>query len=732
MSNPMRQLEERHLATKVDLLVWSNKMDLLALSNAKGEVSLHRLSWQKVWSLSPPKEEVLVKGIAWRPDGKVIAIGYSNNDILLVNVENKDIIHKSNCSVGEESMISFLAWLEEKGTTSTMNQNTILHEKSSVYLPKLPPISRTYSSISEETNEEYEDTKKVIDQKDLNFLIIVLNNGQLFMSVFGLFACGVINLPENLRGNSIIASVEMSSDLKNIFVFITTENSLKVVIFDTFVLSSYCREIHALAYKYGQIMSLMDYLENTMHAITEAYENMLLLEMESKLSHYADSMPEGSVSADFLELLMFGITSDPLETFLLQDLTDKGIKKLSHSIELSHFNIQKLILKHLQAVGQNIAFHLSDLRGMARLTERFRVLGLDEFVITKSFTENGSFLVKASEVSLVIDDSSKKYKALFKWLYEIILRLTDDHIADLTLPGVSEQDISFIADYLYNLEGNVVKGKKKRCYLDHLGQYFIDQDLTHPVPLDKNPWEKFLEKNPCLQNNPSIIKRCPNNSLVQQYKRLQVIIEEAFKHPQKAIGDKITVSSVINLFSVPNSLSVRVSMKHCLQEERLIIAVIPQKDVTHFIYISVNVVDNSFQKCFVYFKSRDLEFGLKAIDLQIYTKELISVLLEQPGEERGAVFVQMPIRSLQECSVASHLPDKYIDGSQLVEAGALRPIDNMVACKLAVSGVRKVAVLLSTNMHKVRTYEMEVEEDEEEEDMETTRESENSSQQQSI
>lgn len=35
-SNGMRQLEERHMATKVDIMIWSNKMDLLALSNSKG------------------------------------------------------------------------------------------------------------------------------------------------------------------------------------------------------------------------------------------------------------------------------------------------------------------------------------------------------------------------------------------------------------------------------------------------------------------------------------------------------------------------------------------------------------------------------------------------------------------------------------------------------------------------------------------------------------------------
>jgi hypothetical protein len=38
-SNAMRQLEERHVATKVELMVWSNKMDLLALSNVRGKIN---------------------------------------------------------------------------------------------------------------------------------------------------------------------------------------------------------------------------------------------------------------------------------------------------------------------------------------------------------------------------------------------------------------------------------------------------------------------------------------------------------------------------------------------------------------------------------------------------------------------------------------------------------------------------------------------------------------------
>uniref|UniRef100_A0A0A9W6T9 Anaphase-promoting complex subunit 4 n=1 Tax=Lygus hesperus TaxID=30085 RepID=A0A0A9W6T9_LYGHE len=120
----MRQMEERHMATKVDLMVWSQKMDLLAITNAKGEVSLHRLSWQKVWSLSPPGDGILATGIAWRSDGKVIAISYSNNELFLVNVENKDIIDKRTYSspTSEDSpLIYFLCWLEERGGPKRSN-----------------------------------------------------------------------------------------------------------------------------------------------------------------------------------------------------------------------------------------------------------------------------------------------------------------------------------------------------------------------------------------------------------------------------------------------------------------------------------------------------------------------------------------------------------------------------------------------------------------------------------
>ncbi|MPC51484.1 Anaphase-promoting complex subunit 4 [Portunus trituberculatus] len=73
----MKQVEERHVANEIIKCVWSPKMDLVAIANIKGQVAMHRLSWQRVWVISAPGEGIKVTGLAWRPDSKILAVGYS-------------------------------------------------------------------------------------------------------------------------------------------------------------------------------------------------------------------------------------------------------------------------------------------------------------------------------------------------------------------------------------------------------------------------------------------------------------------------------------------------------------------------------------------------------------------------------------------------------------------------------------------------------------------------------
>jgi hypothetical protein len=47
------------------------------------QVALHRLSWQKVWTLAAPCEMSKVAALAWRPDGKGTACETCLETVLL-------------------------------------------------------------------------------------------------------------------------------------------------------------------------------------------------------------------------------------------------------------------------------------------------------------------------------------------------------------------------------------------------------------------------------------------------------------------------------------------------------------------------------------------------------------------------------------------------------------------------------------------------------------------------
>lgn len=191
-----------------------------------------------------------------------------------------------------------------------------------------------------------------------------MEDGNVTMFVFGMFNCGTLNVGAGSvleisggSGGPIWASLRSSDNIRvvrlccpllesngaflkvNIYSLARNINAVSCIIFESrkSLKGSYC--FCKVAQAQANIEYLMDYLDRTLMAISEAWET-ILLEMDKKLSRYAEANPPGAVAADFLELLMIGIPSVNLEFFLLTDLTEKGLKKLGHSIEMCYSNIQ--------------------------------------------------------------------------------------------------------------------------------------------------------------------------------------------------------------------------------------------------------------------------------------------------------------------------------------------------------------------------------------------------------
>lgn len=106
------------------LLEWCPTMDLLAMISDSDEVILNRLSGQRVWSIIPsiPKDtKTSPCKLTWRPDGKVLVVGFDNGDTHFVDVNDGKVVNiiahqKRRAS---NSAIIVLRWMESNTGNST-------------------------------------------------------------------------------------------------------------------------------------------------------------------------------------------------------------------------------------------------------------------------------------------------------------------------------------------------------------------------------------------------------------------------------------------------------------------------------------------------------------------------------------------------------------------------------------------------------------------------------------
>lgn len=654
--------------------------------------------------------------------------------MFLVDVENKEILNKAKYD-GE---ITSLNWTSEKEEVfakklKLSNQKIggckefTYKDECNVFLPKLPSLCRSFGPGTTVSEDYVEDAKKIKDQQSLNLLLVGLSNGKLCLSVFGLFPSAIIDIKSYINNHEcIILDSNISKDFKVIFVVVSLkvleseEYTTSVLLLNSEILSSNCLELHTLALKYGHLVSSIDYLNQTLQSIMESWEN-ILIEMDSKLTAYASKVPTGRVSADFLELLMFGTPSPEMGVFLLQDLTERGLKKLGNSIELSYLNIQKLVLKHLHSVGQNLAYHVDELWGLSRCPNYFQILGLNESLINKAFISTGSFLIKATEVQQVIDKSLKKYKAFFRWLYTAILRLSDDRVSS-EMSKISQQDILNIAEFLYEFEGKDQNSTehKPKFNLERLGQYLLDKNLDIQSKGEKELWSEILEKKHHLTNMNSqqlIIPHHKEMSLVQEIKYLESQINIIFKQSENFIGQHFKPILVHDLVKVYEPM-VKVTNTFIPEENKFLFAILDRKSPCNgFYFLEMSVQpDRETPRC-VNLRMNDKETTSKISDLQFYLPETLSILLTHKSNLCQTGFAQLPVKLIRDLdySVFSAL------NAQNLLDNCTRNIDGIIASTFAVSGSRKVSVILSENKRKVKIFEMEAEDEEDDDElMETT------------
>lgn len=87
---------DKAVMSSVKLASWSPKHEMLAVAFADRPLSLYRLNWERLWTVSPEAVPPgsSVSALCWAPEGAVLAAGLSNGTVILLNVEDASVVHR--------------------------------------------------------------------------------------------------------------------------------------------------------------------------------------------------------------------------------------------------------------------------------------------------------------------------------------------------------------------------------------------------------------------------------------------------------------------------------------------------------------------------------------------------------------------------------------------------------------------------------------------------------------
>jgi anaphase-promoting complex subunit 4 len=651
-------------------------------------------------------------------DGKIIGIAYSSGLVTLVDIESKDEIH----SFVVKSDVTSICWTQNAVEIDESERSILDSHKT--FLAPLPNINTGNKKV-------HYDSGKFYSKNMLNFLLVACTDAKIHIYIFGVLSCGSIDVAKDLEATEtdeiVLLEVKLSTNFKELYVIYSKNGQVDLLVYENETLLKYHVPLWKLSVKYGMVLNILGYIEDTIQHLTEAWE-CVLLEMDKKLTKYAKEQPRGSVSADFLELLLFGYPSEALDHFLTQDLTEKELKKLGNSIELSYSTIQKLVVKPLHNAIVSLVYHVNGISGMQQNAFYYKdILGE---VSNDAIINTGAFLIKSYELQQTIDKSMRDYKIFFRWLYIAITRLLDEASVPEDIGTINQQEINYLAEFLYNFEQNREESvdaggeTEVKFNLERVGQYLVDKDLIIPTKDNSSMWEQLLTENECLRSNVAIYPHHKKLSLIQQKNLMRKSIDELFGRLESTVGTsfKLQPKQRFASFKICEE-SHKVVTSHVIDSEAENVAnmftVLLSPDCLLLLVCTENSPTQTFE---LKFRNSDdcivASVGqLSFVDAKFYNSKVISVLMKNQVEMKSySCFMQLAVNCVTENAGNINGDLIPIDVYSLLDDTTYKVLEGLSGMTLAVSGSRNVAAILASNSKFLRLYDMEVEDDDADED----------------
>ncbi|KAG0238542.1 Anaphase-promoting complex subunit 4 [Actinomortierella wolfii] len=449
-----RLYTEKKLASAHKLQAWCPTADLLALVTVQNELVLYRLSWQKHWVLPSPSKQkygskanprlkhsddaVEIISLAWRPDGKAIAVGLNTGFVIVHDYRDGSILHSvpSDQTSGAMQRITCLQW--EDLYFGPPSQNSLFGSQAQgesilKYMPLLSQIPITMQQqqqilrarlMNRNKNPKEEDpTTKALAQASatiepldeesgeaMNVLVAGDDEGNIRLGLFGAFDLPVISLSEHI---------------KTTFPDISTKKLDKVVqlTVDLGLLYRCRKEARSIGLKKAPVLHLLNYLKESLAAMESEYKRVLhysedcIDTIEQSLSdHGVTSSP----ALEFTRLLLTGVASPSIDQYIQRELGHEGIIQWDRGARSAFGTVRKIAFENLIPACERLMIHLTDILGYSQWEERFAPLAIREQNVYACIKAVGDFMGILEDLFRCVKEQQTLFLEFKNWLDQVL------------------------------------------------------------------------------------------------------------------------------------------------------------------------------------------------------------------------------------------------------------------------------------------------------------------------
>ena len=340
-------------------------MDLLALATSSDVLSVYRINWQKLFSLS----NVALGAVAWTPSGNAIAAVSADGELCLWDTESG--VCRQRLRLRQHSA-SFLSWslkelektlleLYESGAPATFGRD----------FPQLPDCASVEDEEGGGGNSVVLPKSAVsLSDPTVEVAVVSLDNA-VELWVMGSFHV------LSLQCDCDVAYAWMASDWSSVTFVTFADEQLAVSVLRTDLLLHHATEYAALAVHDTNLRALLGALVSSLKSllgIWRAVRSTIEASVDQLQKRLDESMSGTNVTDALMDILLCGTRVDGTLMWLESDMGEKGSLRLQKAVMSAIDAMKSAIQMSVLPLLKQLAFRSAEVSQLCAQTDPFAKL----------------------------------------------------------------------------------------------------------------------------------------------------------------------------------------------------------------------------------------------------------------------------------------------------------------------------------------------------------------------